>query len=154
MVCMYVQRSPFVEMPMGSSVPTGPRGGTHRARGSNIPTPRYHRHRVTHTGSYLRTNVRFLSQLYFRQLRVSCVLLQEVQRHTGPKAGWERGGGWMTPTDEHRSGAREALQHIKLAWHCPRLGARPFLELLCRKPKPLPYSLCEVMEEDLGVCLQ
>ena len=29
----------------------------------------------THAGSYLRTNVRFLSQLYFRQLRVSCVLM-------------------------------------------------------------------------------
>ena len=56
-------------------VPTGPGGGTHRARGSNIPTPRYHRHRVTHAGSYLRTNVRFLNQLYFRQLRVSCVLM-------------------------------------------------------------------------------
>ena len=26
---------------MGSGVPTGPRGGTHRARGSNIPTPQY-----------------------------------------------------------------------------------------------------------------
>ena len=69
---------------MGLSVPTGPRGGTHRARESNIPTPRYQRHRVTHTGSYLRTTVRFLSQLYFRQLRVSCVLMWEVQRHTGP----------------------------------------------------------------------
>ena len=55
---------------MGSGVPTGPRGGTHRDRGSNIPTPRYQWHRVTHAGSYLRTNVRFLSQLYFRQLRV------------------------------------------------------------------------------------
>ena len=67
---------------MGLGVPTGPRGGTHRALGSNIPTPRYQRHRVTHIGSYLHTNVRFLSQPYFRQLRVSCVLMQEVQRHT------------------------------------------------------------------------
>ena len=33
--CMFVQRSPFVEMPMGSGVPTGPRGGTHRDRRSN-----------------------------------------------------------------------------------------------------------------------
>ena len=61
-------------MPMGLGVPTRPRGWTHRARGSNIPTPRHHRHRVTHAGSYLRTSVRFLSQLYFRQLRVSCNL--------------------------------------------------------------------------------
>ena len=44
-----------MEMPMGSGVPTGPRGGTHRDRGSNIPTQRYQRHRVTHAGSYLRT---------------------------------------------------------------------------------------------------
>ena len=29
-------------------------------------------------------NVRFLIQLYSRQLRVSCVLTQEVRRHTGP----------------------------------------------------------------------
>ena len=55
---------------MGLGVPTGPRGGTHRARGSNIPTPPYHLHLVTRAGSYLRTNVRFLSQLYFRLLRV------------------------------------------------------------------------------------
>ena len=39
------------------------------------PNLRYHRNLVTHTGSYLRTNVRFLSQLYFRQLRMSCVLM-------------------------------------------------------------------------------
>ena len=44
---------------MGSGVPTGPRGGTHRDRGSNIPTQRYHRYRVTHTGSYLRTQRAF-----------------------------------------------------------------------------------------------
>ena len=55
-----------MKMPMGSGIPTGPRGGTHWSRGSNIPTPRYHRHRVTHAGSYLCTNVRFLSQLYFK----------------------------------------------------------------------------------------
>ena len=40
---------------MGLGVPTGPRGETHRACGSNIPTPRYHRYRVTHAESYLRT---------------------------------------------------------------------------------------------------
>ena len=28
-----------MEMPIGSGIPTGPRGGTHRARGSNILTP-------------------------------------------------------------------------------------------------------------------
>ena len=28
--------------------------------------------------------VRFLVQLYSRQLRVSCILMWEVQRHTGP----------------------------------------------------------------------
>ena len=35
-------------------------------------------------GSYFGTDVHFLNQLYFRQLRVSCVLMWEVQRHTGP----------------------------------------------------------------------
>ena len=43
---------------MGSGIPTGPRAG-----------------------SYLRTNVRFLSQLYFRQLRVSCVLKGRSKAH-------------------------------------------------------------------------
>ena len=61
-VCMYVQRLPFVEMPMGSGVPTGPRGGTHWARGSNISTPRCHRYRVTHADPYSRTR-RFPEQL-------------------------------------------------------------------------------------------
>ena len=44
---------------MGLGVPAGPRGGTHRDRGSNIPTPRYDRYRVTHSGSYLRTQCAF-----------------------------------------------------------------------------------------------
>ena len=44
---------------MESGVPTGPRGGTHRDRGSNIPTPQYRRYRVTHAGSYLRTQHAF-----------------------------------------------------------------------------------------------
>ena len=35
----------------GPGVPTGPRGGTHQDCGSNIPTPQYQRHRVTHAGS-------------------------------------------------------------------------------------------------------
>ena len=82
-VCMYVWRPPFVEMPMGSGVPTGPRGESHRARGSNIPTLRYHQYRVTHAGSYLRTPVRFLSQLYFRQLRES--LCRRYSDTPGPK---------------------------------------------------------------------
>ena len=43
--------------------------------GSNIPTPRYHQYRVTHAGSHSRTYVRFLSQRYSRQLRVSCYLM-------------------------------------------------------------------------------
>ena len=73
---MYVWKgSPVVEMPIGSGVPTGPRGGTHRDRGSNIPTPRYHRYRVTHAGSYLRIRMRFLKQLYSRQLRVNSTLI-------------------------------------------------------------------------------
>ena len=46
-----------MDMPMGSGVPTGPRGGTYRDGGSNIP------YRVTHAGPYLRTGVRFLGQL-------------------------------------------------------------------------------------------
>ena len=71
-VCIEVA---FVEMPMETGVPTGLRGGTHRARRSNIPTPRYQWRRVTHAGSYSRTLVCFLSQLYFRQLRVSCILM-------------------------------------------------------------------------------
>ena len=28
-----------MEIPMGSGIPIGPRGGTHRDRGSNIPNP-------------------------------------------------------------------------------------------------------------------
>ena len=32
-----------MELPMGRGDPTGPRGGTHRNRGSNIPTPRHSR---------------------------------------------------------------------------------------------------------------
>ena len=44
---------------MGSGVPAGPRGGTHQDRGSDIPTPWYHRYRVTHAGSYLRTQRAF-----------------------------------------------------------------------------------------------
>ena len=62
-------------MPMGSGVPTGPRGGTHRARGSNIPIPQYHRYRVTHAGPYLRTCVRFPVQLCSGQLREICILI-------------------------------------------------------------------------------
>ena len=50
-------------MPMGFGVSSGPRGGTHRDRGSNVPTPRYHRYYVTHAGSYC-------NQLYSRQLRL------------------------------------------------------------------------------------
>ena len=68
-----------VEMPMGSGVPTGPRGGTYQTRGSNILTPRYRWYRVSHDGSYLRTCVRFLILLYSGQLRVSRIFIQEVQ---------------------------------------------------------------------------
>ena len=50
---------------MGSGVTTGPRGGTHGARGSNIPTPRYHRYRVTHAGSYCHTVMCFLQPTLF-----------------------------------------------------------------------------------------
>ena len=64
-----------MELPIATGDPTGPRGGTHGDHGSNIPTPWYHQYRVTHAGSYLRPRVRFLSQLYFRQLRVSCILI-------------------------------------------------------------------------------
>ena len=49
-----------MEMPVEMSGPTGPRGGTHRDRGSNVPTPRYHRYHVTHAGPYSR-NQRALS---------------------------------------------------------------------------------------------
>ena len=37
---------------MGSGGPTGRRGGTHRNRGSDVPTPRYHRYHVPHAESY------------------------------------------------------------------------------------------------------
>ena len=37
--------------------------------GSNVPTPRYYRYHVTHAGSYSGTLVRFLSQIYSRQLK-------------------------------------------------------------------------------------
>ena len=59
---------------MGS--PTGQLGGTHRNRGSNIPTPRHHwypRHSRWITLNAF--NVRFLRQLYSRQLRVTCTLM-------------------------------------------------------------------------------
>ena len=62
---------------MASGVPTGPRGGTHRAHGSNIPTPLYGTidtasRTLEHTYAL---NVRFLNQLYSRQLTVSCILM-------------------------------------------------------------------------------
>ena len=40
-----------------------------------VPTPLYQWYLVTHSASYSRTYVRFLSQLYSRQLRVSCFLM-------------------------------------------------------------------------------
>ena len=60
---------------MGSGVPTGPRGGTHQDRGSNIPTPQHHRYRVTHADPYQRWR-RFQDQLYSRQLRVTRILMK------------------------------------------------------------------------------
>ena len=66
-VCMYV----CIEVAL--------RGDAHGIRHSNwakgswVQYPRGTN--GTHTGSYLRTIVRFLSQLYFRQLRVSCVIM-------------------------------------------------------------------------------
>ena len=64
-----------MEIPIGSGVPTGPRGGTHRARGSNIPT-----HGTIGTASltldHTHTfNMHFLIQLYSKQLRVSHILM-------------------------------------------------------------------------------
>ena len=43
-----------MELPIATGDPIGPRGGTHRARGSNIPIPRYHRYHITHAGPYSR----------------------------------------------------------------------------------------------------
>ena len=43
--------------------------------GSNVPTLRYHQYRVMRVVSCSLTCVRFLSQLYSRQLRVSCFLM-------------------------------------------------------------------------------
>ena len=80
-MCVNVQRSPFVEMPMGSGIPTGPRGRTHRDRRPNVPTPRYHQYRVMDAGSYLHTQCASCNQLYSRQLKVTCFLMQI---HTGP----------------------------------------------------------------------
>ena len=61
---------------MGLDIPTGPRGGTHRAHGSNIPTPRYDRYRVNHAAAYSRgIHMHFLKQLYTRQLRVTSTLI-------------------------------------------------------------------------------
>ena len=60
--------------PMESDVQLGQGEGPIKS-GPNVPTARYHRYRVTHTGSYLCTYVRFLSRLYSRQLRVSCFLM-------------------------------------------------------------------------------
>ena len=44
---------------MESGLPTEPREGTHRDRGSNIPSRQYHRYRATHAGLYLRTQSAF-----------------------------------------------------------------------------------------------
>ena len=40
------------DAPMKRRDPTGPRGGTHRARGSNIPTPWYHQYQLTLDHTY------------------------------------------------------------------------------------------------------
>ena len=56
-VCMYVcmyRGCPYVEWPIAMAAPNGPRGGTHRNRRSNVPTPQYHVYRVTPAGSYMR----------------------------------------------------------------------------------------------------
>ena len=50
----------------------------------------------THAGSYLRTNVRFLSKLYFRQLSVLCPHVGGTETHQtqvvfDPADPWERG---------------------------------------------------------------
>ena len=58
-----------MELPIATSGPPRPRGGTHWDCGSNIPTPRYHRCCIPLAGSYLRTCVRFLSQLYSRRAK-------------------------------------------------------------------------------------
>ena len=63
---------------MGKGAPTGPRGGTHQNCGSNILTPRYHWCCITHAGSCLHTCVRFLCQLYSRQLRVSSIRMYSI----------------------------------------------------------------------------
>ena len=65
-VCMY-RGCPFVELPMATGGPTGPRGES-QPRGTidtALPT-------LDHTHAF---NVRFLNQLYSRQLRVSCILM-------------------------------------------------------------------------------
>ena len=60
---------------MEKGVPTEPRGGTHRDRESNVPTRGTN---DTPSRTLDRTyafNMHFLIRIYFRQLRVSCVLM-------------------------------------------------------------------------------
>ena len=66
------------ELPMKRDVQLGLEERPIRS-GSNIPTPQYHRYCITHAGSYSHTYVRFLSQLFSRQLRVSFFSYLEEQ---------------------------------------------------------------------------
>ena len=64
---MYVQRSPFVEMPMGSGIPTGPSQGEGPIR---VVGPISQPHDTINTASLTldhtyALNVRFLTQLFF-----------------------------------------------------------------------------------------
>ena len=77
-VCMYRGLPSWIAN--GKGCPAGPGGEAHqkRVQCAYVSQPRwYHRSRVTHAGSYLRTHtvVRFLCQLYSRQLRVACTLI-------------------------------------------------------------------------------
>ena len=48
-----------MELPIATGGPTGPGEEAHQLSGSNVPTPRYHRYRVTHAGSYSLTQHAF-----------------------------------------------------------------------------------------------
>ena len=59
----------------GVSVETGIKLGLEEGPIKWVQCPVYHWSRVTHAGSHLRTTLRFCSQLYSRQLRVTRILI-------------------------------------------------------------------------------
>ena len=74
-----------MEIPMGSGVPTGPRGGTQQDRRTNVPTPQGTIGPVSRTaGSCLHIWCAFCNQLYSRQLKVPVSSCRRSRVTLGP----------------------------------------------------------------------